>query len=365
MGKSGDTRLDETITFIRNNALLNAGLRTRAADYAEHYLNGNPGQKAAISTSLHIGDSSADPQQYRHNRRAYVLLHKAITADCMAAIGPGLPAANITIAGATARGHLPEMVKWAAILRDHQTLSSYSMNMVLADLQANPLTFLQNNPLIVLGTPTRDPTQGDRNVLLFHLSFSRASTFRRFQFCVGASAGAMPVNVDSVAARWWTDIPGSYVRDGNTALGNFSQLSGIELCSPVMVTTQFTGCAFAMKRHNGHVYCAHTTPRKPIDPNDPAANTGVVRIISGNQLAQDIRQMNGVRGNFTNAAGGPDLAIYGAGWSHGTISNRFYPNGLPGGSDYMTVIGVQRGTDHEIYSQVTQNNQITSAQRIY
>jgi len=360
MFKSGDTRLDETITFIRNNAALNAGLRTRAADYAEHYLSTVPGQRSAISTSLHIGDNSADPQHYRPNRRAYVLLHKAISADCATAIRAALPAANIAVTGAVASAHLAELVKWAAILRDQQAISTYSMDMVLADLRANPLMFLQTNPVIVLGSPTRDAGQGDRNVLPFYFEFAKHSPFRRFQFSAVPAAGASPINVDSVVARWWTDIPGAYVRGGNPAHGNFSQLSGIELCSQVMVTTQFTGCAFAMKRHGGHVYCAHTTPRPPM-----SGFTDVVRTITGNQLVQDVRLLNGVRGDFTNAAGGTDLAIYGPGWSHGTVNNHSYPNGLGAGTDYMTIVGVQRGPDYEIYSQVTQNRRLTSAQRIF
>ena len=71
--------------------------------------------------------------------------------------------------------------------------------------------------------------------------------------------------------------------------------------------------------------------------------------------------MNGVAGDFANAAGGNALSVYGAAWSHGIINGASYPDGL----GYMTIVGVQRGTNHEIYSQVTENQVVMSAQRIF
>jgi len=160
--------------------------------------------------------------------------------------------------------------------------------------------------------------------------------------------------VDSVVAQKWTTAADWLNHRPN---GDFTQIQAIELASQFMVTTQFTGCSFCMKRHGGHVYCAHVAPQR-----DAAANAAPV--LTGTQVATRIANNNGVLGDFANAAGGNPLSIYGAAFSS-NIGPGGYPNGLGGGTGYMTVIGVQRGPDYEIYSQVTQNGMITSHQRIF
>lgn len=353
--KSKDTRLSETVTFIRNCLALDAGQRTRAADQADSYIDSLGGQSAALSTSLHIGDSGPDLNQHRAYRRAYVLLYKAIAHGHQMAL-TGLPQGVITIAGPTAVANLPAVVRFAAILRCRETMANYMMLQDLQQLLNSPLQFLQHNKLMVSGSPRRDVGQGDRNVMPFYLSYDLNN--ERYDLTPDPQPGCAPVMADSVVARWWTDIPGHVA--GNLAGGNFSQLEGIELTSQLMVTTQFTGCAFAMKNHNAHTYCAHTTPKPPHD------FAGQARAMTGNQLAQDIHSVNGVAGDFQNAAGGPALAIYGAGWSVGTIGGVSYPMGLGGGGNYMTIIGTPAGGGiYHIFSQITQNRAITSAQRIF
>lgn len=354
--KSSDTRLSDTVTFIRNCAALDAGQRTRAADQVDSHLDSIGGMSATLSTSLHIGDSGPDHNNHRAYRRAYVLLHKMMNHAHAFALA-GLPPGNITIAGPTAAANLPALVRFAAILRCQKTSTNYMMLQALQQLLNNPLTFLQQNKLMVSGSPRREVGQGDRNTMPFYLSYSLND--ERYDLTPDTQPGCAPVMADSVVARWWTDIPGSHVV-GNPAAGNFSQLEGIELASPLMVTTQFTGCAFAMKHFNHHTYCAHTTPKPP---NGFGV---VVRPMTGNQLAQDIQSLNGVAGDFQNAAGAPALAIYGAGWSVGTVGNVHYPNGLGGGGSYMTIVGTPAGGGlYHIYSQITQNRAITSAQRIF
>lgn len=355
--KSSNSRLTDTAAFIRNCVALDAGHRSRAADQADVYIASlGPGSNA-LSTALSIGDSGPDPANHRQYRRAYVFLHRLLAQNHLMAM-EGLPNGNITISGANAVLHLPALVRLTAILRCQKTFSNYMMLQALNDLLNNTLPFLQNNKLMVSGSPLLGQGPGaDQNQMPFYLSFDLDQG--RYNLTPDPLAGCAPVMCDSVGARWWTDIPGSYVV-GNLAGGNFSQLEGTELTSPLMVTTQFTGCAFAMKNHNGHTYCAHTTPKPP------KGFAAVVRPMTGNQLAQEIHLRNATAGDFQNAAGGAPLAIYGAGWSSGTIGNVNYPNGLGGGGSYMTIIGVPAGGGlYRVYSQVTQNRAISSAQRIF
>ncbi len=188
-----------------------------------------------------------------------------------------------------------------------------------------------------------------------------SDTIRADRYKVGlqASPGFAAFHADSVAAQPWT-LAGDW-QNHQAAGGDFTQIPAIELASPVMVTTQFTGCSFCMKRRNGHVYCAHVVPTR--DPNANAAPT-----VTGAQLAGRISNNHGVHGDFANPAGGGGVAlgIYAPTFHQNLLHNSGYPdniNAAPNG--WMTIVGIQRGHDYEIYSQVIQHNAVVSAQRIF
>jgi hypothetical protein len=75
----------------------------------------------------------------------------------------------------------------------------------------------------------------------------------------------------------------------------------------------------------------------------------------------------GVQGDFANpAGGGAALSIYAPTFHQNLPHNSGYPdnvNAAPNG--WMTIVGIQRGHDYEIYSQVIQHNAVVSAQRIF
>jgi len=79
-------------------------------------------------------------------------------------------------------------------------------------------------------------------------------------------------------------------------------MTGIELSgNHIMVTTQFTGCAFCMAEHGGSLYCAHVSP---------AGVHGMTPNTDGLTLATRI--LGPGAGAFGNA-GGVAVRVYGRG----------------------------------------------------
>jgi hypothetical protein len=359
--KDATVRINSVLGFIQNCNLLTANERQSAHQLATNFIHnryppGNAGQAGydnfsnGMSLGFHI---SSDPNNLRQMKRATYMLDRAIRdavpASTLGNLGVG------QISDAAARVTFENYLRKAANVYQHGTGATTAAQAAMQALFNQPLAFLQTNKLIVNGSNVRDLTQGDQNVLPFHFGYSAG--YDRFQFDVAPNAGYVAVNVDSVTAQNWTSVPNSWVA-GNAAGGDFSQIDAIELASQFMVTTQFTGCAFCMKAHGGHTYCAHVAPRRDL----PAA--AAAPVLTGTQVATRIANNNGVNGDFANAAGGNALSIYGAAFSS-NVPVPGYPNGLGGGGGYMTVIGVLRAPGYEIYSQITQNHAITSAQQIF
>lgn len=369
--KDSTVRITDTLNFIQNSNVLTAGERNSAHALAQNFINnrypaGNAGQQAyeTFSGNMSLGwHLRGDPNSIRNMKRAAYLLFRAIEDTVGNNAAPGTYG-NYQNAAQISDGRAPGvftgMVRRAALIQDAANGNNNAANRAQQDLLLNPLQFLRDYMVIVLGSPNRDLTQGDRNVLAFNFGFD--SSNNRLVFRVPAMPGAVILNVDSVTAMNWTSVPGSYV-NGNPAGGNFSQIPAIELASNFMVTTQFTGCAFCMKHTNGNMYCAHVAPRRDDGTQAHAP------LLSGTQVAQRIFSNGGVAGNFSNAAGGGPLSIYGSAFSSsappGAGNGGGYPNNLGGGHSYMTIVGVLRAPNYEICAQVTQNSQITRAERIF
>ena len=164
--------------------------------------------------------------------------------------------------------------------------------------------------------------------------------------------GIAAINVESVTAFHWTNARYIAPPPPNIGTANFANMTGIELSGAnMMVTTQFTGCAFCMAEHNGSMYCAHVSPSVPSMANN----------ITGNPLALRIIATNGA---FANA-GGTQVRVFGR--NVGSAPNpQGYDIGPGGGSDtYMTIVGFIGGTSYEIYSQTTKTNRIHAVRQIY
>ncbi len=357
--KDVTVRINSVVGFITTCNLLSPNERQSAHQLATNFIaaryppaNAGQGPYDTFSNAMSLGFHLAgDPNNLRQMKRAAYLLDRALLDAVPAAFGT-LGNLNVgQISDASARVTFENYLRKAANQRQAATGATTAAQAAMQALFLQPLTFLQTNKLIVNGSAARDLTQGDQNVLPFYFGYDTSRD--RYKFDIAASPGFIAVNVDSITAQNWTTVPNSWAPGGD-----FSQIDAIELASQFMVTTQFTGCAFCMKQHGGHVYCAHVAPRRDL----PAA--AAAPILTGTQVAQRIANHNGVNGDFANAAGGNPLSIYGAA-SSTNVPVPGYPNGLGGGGSYMTIVGVLRAPGYEIFSQITQNDAITSAQQIF
>ena len=364
-GKTDQQRLTDTLTLLQNTTLVNAAVRANAHQLAQDYVNTiNPALPAynQLSQSLSLGfHLASDPNQLRRMARALFLLWKAMHHYDNAFTIPVLNIAQINMG--TVQRTLTNYLCRACCVYEGINGGNVGASYVLTQLfQPHPLQFLGDNKVYVMGTAHLAPGQGGRNVLASNFLYN--ALHDRYDFTVhtayGAGAGAATVQVESVTAFHWTDqryVPrpagGPLLVLNNT---NFNQMTGIELSGVhMMVTTQFTGCAFSMAQHAGHMYCAHVSP---------AGVPGMAPNTDGNTLATRVMATNGA---FANA-GGTVVRVYGrgtgsppnaAGYDIGAL-------GAGGGSThYMTIVGFPGGVTYNIYSQTMRNALIVDTRQIY
>lgn len=364
-------RINNTLAFLPKCGLLTKMERDDAHQLAVDFINSQyPPTNAKLrayeefSNGMSLGSREGkDPDDNRNRKRAAYLLDRALFwASNGAALGRlgNLSVGQIIDPQVTLENYLRK----AANQRGNATGSPLAANEALTALYEKPLEFLRTNKLIVVGSPKWDLVNQDyRNILPFY--FGYVAKDDRFQFnwkLIDQGQGACVISVDSVPAQYWTSI----MNTRDPVVGHFAEIPAIQLASQFMVTTQFTGCAFCMKSHDQHTYCAHIVPQ--IDPSDQYSLTHC-QPLTGNALARRIMTgPSGVHGDFANAPGGSPLSVYGAGFSdHVRTGAGGYPDRLAGSGagNYMTVIGVKRAPGYEIYSQITQNEAITSAQQIF
>jgi hypothetical protein len=159
-----------------------------------------------------------------------------------------------------------------------------------------------------------------------------------------------------VPAVFWHQVPG---RTNAQKAGSFAQIVPAELTGAnLMVSTQFSGCAFCFKVTGTRIFAAH------IMPDDGA---GGVLQGGGAELARQLAgQVAGVTaGDFVAPGNGPgQFLVYGAGYSNLPA----FPNGYPVrtvADQYMNILGVMKGGGAwRIYSQHTLNGVYTTV-RIY
>jgi hypothetical protein len=353
--KNALVRITQTLNFIANTNAVPLATRTQAHAFAQAFItNRYPAMHAAqpgyvafsdrMSLGWHFFD---DPNEYRKMCRAIYLLWSAMhDADN----NFNMPVQNAgQIVQATAVSLLDNVARKARILHEVPG-NTTGLQQALADLQNNPLWFLRENKVFVVGSPYQ-PAHGNRNIVGCNFRYNLARD--RYEFWVRApTANSLPIQVESVYAQHWTESqPGAPY---NIATANFGNLQAVELSGAhMMVTTQFTGCSFCMKEVGGIMYCAHVSPASPTNPTSTTGPLLAQRVIA--------------TGDFANAAGHGQFRVYGR--DRGTAP---FPNGYnigaigsaSGSHTYMTIVGFHAGTSYEIYSQVTVGNRIAGAYQI-
>jgi hypothetical protein len=352
MAKTSTKRIGDTRTYLQNTALVSAPERAAADQLvqnfmlAAHPLGVMSPNYAALSASLSLGKHVfEDPR--REMARALFLLWKAIKHFDPAFTLPKTQIGQIGFS--TVRQQLASYLRKACCVLDQVNGGHAGADWALAELQAAPLNFLRFSKVVVRGSGNHNPLAA-QNVR--PCSFFYEPGRDRYVFAVdnaGYPAYATAINVESVSAFHWTDpryVPALLppaLHDINTT--PFNNLTGFELSGGhIMVTTQFTGCAFSMAEHGGMMYCAHVSPAGV--PNR-APNT------TGNILARRIM----ATGQMQNA-GAVAPRVFGRNIGSPPHGGGYDVGNGGGNTVYMTVLGLPGGTSYQIYSQTTVNDAI-------
>jgi hypothetical protein len=353
MPKPTGQRIQATLDFLLATNLVTQGARTAARALADAFLAANyPGGAGtpaydAFSRELSLGGHLFDdPDQRRQMARALFLLWRAIQWFDGQFVLPKANVGQITLA--TADRKLANYIVKAHCVQNERTGGSGGATHALTALTGDPLTFLRDNKVIVLGSGA---FAGPDVANVQACNFRYNAGLDRYEFTVNNPVGGAALLVDSVKAFHWTDP--RYLAPVHPALhdittADFGNMLGIPLSGVhIMVTTQFTGCSFCMAEHANVVYCAHVSPagvpNKQPDTNGP---TLARRILATGAMA--------------NAPGAP-LAVYGR--TAGTAPHPGgYNLGVGGGiATYMTVLGFPQGNTYRIFAQTTENGRIQGA----
>ncbi len=356
MAKTTVQRINATRVYLQNTPLVTLAERTAAHQLVQNYMlarfpNGSLSAGYDIlSNSLSLGKHLFDDPR-RDMARALFLLWSAIRHFEPAFNFPQAQIGQISLGTVAVR--LASYIRKACCVLDQTQGGHAGADWVLAALQNNPLAFLRINKVVVRGSGAYNPALA-QNIQGCEFFYEAARD--RFIFAVaggGWPAYATTIQVESVTAFHWTDpryVPALLPvlvppTQHNIATTNFNNLTGIELSGAhIMVTTQFTGCAFCMAEHGGHMYCAHVSPAGV--PN-MAPNT------TGNILATRIM----ATGQMQNA-GAVVPRVFGRNIGSPPNGGGYNIGGGGGNTTYMTVLGFPGGATYQIYSQTTINDAI-------
>ncbi|QGM45029.1 hypothetical protein [Methylocystis heyeri] len=230
------------------------------------------------------------------------------------------------------------------------------LDAALAQLKNDPSKFLNNNKIHIYGAATM-PT-GHTNIITVRFGFEYTTETFKFQDATSSGAGR-PISVVMLPGVVWDEVPG---RTNVKTAGSFANIAPIELTgSEIMLTTQFSGCAFCHKQmHGGTIYAAHIMPSgaNAMDPIAQEAYGKVREVGDGETLAKQLLgRVTGVAAaNFSAPGDGAgDFYVYGAQLSGSTSSSASGPGYKYAATTGMFVIGVcPPGQAWKVFSQVYQ-----------
>jgi hypothetical protein len=385
--KTNQSRMTETISFIHNNPNYPQVRRQAVAQFCRQtfpklslfefgaYKNEFHTISDSMSVKKHV-TVAPGTQDERKKRRAIFLLWKALdkiqTGGCLMAT-PRADAA-MTMPTANLDAALDDAMLKASVCASPAAAADVFNTLVLH----NTRQFLATHKVIVAGTPTGEDkfinppaiAPDFTNVLTFHFQYDAPND--RFMFNGGLMPGygaSHPFPTVSVPAVAWYDVQGNGGMNTPQAAGaSFSQIYGCELAgAPLMVTTQFTGCAFCWTHHNGVTRAAHIAPTRAGRPSAalatsfPGGGLGLAQEIV-NQLPPQLPG-GGVAAGMANAPGAT-LNVIGCGAGQAPAipaGNPFYPNN---NLAHATIIG-RLGNNWKFYLQaIDATNQIVEARRI-
>jgi hypothetical protein len=339
--KNADTRITETLAFIKDTVLVKFSDRLFIEKYLGDYLlatfpNKTSPQYKAFSDDLSMNSvANAGNEQERMLRRLLVLMWKVMGNAGKATAAKTMP---VALLAPHLYNSIPKAMICAGIRSSDQGPARYVLEQLF---RVNPASFLNDNAIMISGS-TRNSGLA-QNVLSFQFGYDALSDRYVFKPSTLPEAGFYVFDAVSIPAVNWWDVPG---RGNILNNGSFAQIHGTELSgSTIMLTTQFTGCSFCMKEHLGHLYAAHISPASVLSEHATYKTNGLAL---ARQICGEIATV--AAGDFGNAAGGlGPFRVYGR-----DKGNAGFPGGYPFTSsslDYCCIIGFETNGNWSLYCQ--------------
>ena len=352
--KDPKVRVDDTINYIVSQVPVGeqAAVRTYLDTWIANTF-GSPKLQAYKDYSNSLSMSSVKnpgDQAERGRRRALMLLETMKAASNVASV-----AAIKNLAAAMVNTNLAGLIdKFRIEVDETNGTGVLIQNDFVVDLNGSPQVFLQNNRLL-----EGLISSGDHAFFYYE--------FAKDQYTITpAMPGKYPhcyrFNAVSVPAVPWCRVPG---RGSDKTSGSLAQIAPTELTgASVMISTQFSGCAFFFKVVGGRIFAAHIMPQGTW-LEDPTLPERSCPALSGTELAKQLAGLQpGVTGGDFAAPcpTGGTIFVYGAGYSNIPGLGAGYP--VRAGNEYMNMFGTLKTGGWEIYSQHV-GDHTYSAQRIH
>jgi hypothetical protein len=359
--KTEASRITETLTMIQGAPDLTGAIRTAIVAWVNAQYNrltaANKLAFSQLSSDMSVKRNIAPGTQKgsepeREKRRAVFLLWMAIgkAQNIDLFVKPRADLAMSMPTAALNDAFSDVMLKAAVVASVAGGQFAYN------DLSTNPRRFIARHRIMIPGSATGGnrfstaPNGNYQNVLPFFFQYNAGED--RFELGavlnvqLGASYGFQTVSVPAVH---WTQVPGA-----GAAPCNFAGILGCELTGAnMMVTTQFTGCAFNWTLHLGVLRASHVSP----SGGGPGTYPG-----GGLALAQQVT-LNGAMAN----AGNTPVTVFGGGAGNAPVAggNQFYPNTVQHQIRWVSIFGVVKGGGWRFYTQVIDGGlHIQEARRI-
>lgn len=363
--KLDSTRIKETISYISNNANLDAQLRGPVAQFCRatfpklSAFDFGPYRTEfeTVAESLSVKQNvtvAAGTKDERKKRRAIALIWVAMNKVNTGGVGTPPPA--LAAAMGMPAGNLDAALT-DAVLKAAVCASPASAQIVFTtQVVAHPLPFITAHKVFVKGSPaggakfTAVNGPDYSNVLNFYFQFDCGRNRFVFNAAANALLGASHrFATVSVPAVNWYDVPGNGGEAAPVQPGNFAQILGCELTgADFMVTTQFTGCTFSWTDFGGVIRASHVGPTKA---GYPAANLATSYAGGGNGVATRMINQLAPAAGMANAPGAL-LRVFGRGAGNAPAvagGNPYYPNAA---LEYATIIGRRKNAAWKFYLQV-------------
>ena len=351
MSKALDTRLDETIAFIRNTAQLarNAAWRKTVADYCRDWRQRATQLLQDQVSELISQGWTKDGAANRSYRRAMALLdfvgsaleHNTVV-EMPAGTFTGVQAqyaVRRNVRGANFSAHLDD--KFELFLG--RAGCKQFIDAQLFDLKSNTLGFLADHRLKIGGA------KGGRQSYKFTVYPDSEGLVT-----YGLSAGGKQLAYEPLVEV--VNVPATSFRDTKKKEDGLKKIIGTEVKGDggavIMTTTQFTGCSFCMQRCGDGIVAAH------MDPEGVAKNTGLTgpgirgELMDGEGFAFD------TAGLSAKLKGDPVVygckAIGDGGWGYDQ-ANR----------SYMTIIGIYGDDGWDVFTQFNATDGSMRASQIF